>query len=442
MSDMHASRTGPRGTDLAVFGLFGVLILGFFWFASGARDVHIRHAPVGFDGLGVWLKSNGTEATSFHGGWYIDPEVYGLRVLPLFDTDLTAMRPEPQTKEELLFQQDERDLRQDVVAEKLDTLPTLLVLPKWRSGMRLARVAHPALLDPQGDVTRVLQQALGTDATVVPVRGAFADFPVVVDGVSHTARLYAPQVIEGSGCTPLIGTAERMVLGECAIPSGEGYDIYVHVLSDPDLFNNHGLRLGDNALIAKTLLPEIAGEWPILIDYSTSTWVSTFVTTRRDREWSDLARFFEPPFTILWLGFLALTLLVLWRAGLRYGAPIRVYDDGPGAAKSVSIDAKARLLRLSGNDPALLSAFVAQRLQGAASDILGPHRPPGDALEAILRRLSRQAPDLATNLRNAAEAAREIDPTAPQADVVARLDHFEETLEKVMHDFGRTSRRG
>ena len=106
----------------------------------------LRSSPAGFDGLQAWLSSEDVEAQSFSGGWLLDSERYGLLIVPVFDSDLTSSRVAPQIKEELLLQQDEYDLWLVALTDKLDRVPSLVVLPKWRSGMHLTGLSHPVLL--------------------------------------------------------------------------------------------------------------------------------------------------------------------------------------------------------------------------------------------------------------------------------------------------------
>ncbi len=179
-----------------------------------------------------------------------------------------------------------------------------------------------------------------------------------------------------------------------------------------------------------------------MIDYTTWGWPDDD-TKDREREWSDLLRFFDYPFGVLWAGFAGLAALVLWRAWVRFGAPIKLFDDGPGAARVVSIAATARLLRLSGHDGALLAAHVTQRLQFAAAELLGAHRPEqSDPLQQVADWIGRRDAAYADALRHASHEAQSVDPGAPTAEVVRRLETFETLLAQVLDDFGRTARRG
>ncbi|MEM6489700.1 MAG: hypothetical protein AAF677_15765, partial [Pseudomonadota bacterium] len=240
---------------------------------------------------------------------------------------------------------------------------------------------------------------------------------------------------------PVIGTADAMLLGHCKVNDKKLFDggVSFYLLSDPDLLNNHGLALGDNAALVARMLPQMAGGGQVVIDYSVRIWAQNRLL-RREREWSDLLRFFGPPFTILWVGMAAVMALVLWRAWVRYGATLRRPRREPGASKTVSIAAKARLMRLSGHDGALLGAYVAQRLNAVAARLLGPHRPVmSDPARPLLDWLERRNPKAGARLDAAVQAARATLPDAPAAEVARRLDDVEHALEQVINDAGRTA---
>ena len=146
----------PRGTLGAGAGIGAVLlgIVALLWLFGGARE--LQRSAAGFAGLVVWLDENGIDARTFDGQGYLVRGEVGLRVLPLYDTDLAADRVPPATSEEVVAQTSEVDLDGSVVAAKVELLPTLLVLPKWRTGMRMLGAAHPDLLIPEDELARLI----------------------------------------------------------------------------------------------------------------------------------------------------------------------------------------------------------------------------------------------------------------------------------------------
>jgi hypothetical protein len=431
----------PRGTLGTGAGIGAVLlgIVALLWLFGGARE--LQRSAAGFAGLVVWLDENGIDARTFDGQGYLVRGEVGLRVLPLYDTDLAADRVPPATSEEVVAQTSEVDLDGSVVAAKVELLPTLLVLPKWRTGMRMLGAAHPDLLIPEDELARLIGQIRGLRGQV---RRAADYVEFSVPGNAARVGLYHPQTLADSGCEPLIGTAEDMLLGRCLVPAGKagaahGGSASFWLLADPDLMDTHGLARAGNAALALDLVREMAAGRPVVLDLSTE--VLTVERTQPDEApdgWKQAARLFAWPFAMVWIGFAAVSALVLWRALMRYGPVARLYEDAPRASREVSIEAKARLLRLARHDRALLTAYIRQRLAEVAAELTGPHLPAGaDPLSVLTRLAGRRSSALAEEL---AEAARLPEYRRDWPDVLLRrLQRFETALAKVRDEFGRAS---
>lgn len=435
-----ARRRGTGGHEILGFALAGAVILGVLWLMSGNDARALRRGPTGFDGLVHWLKSEGVEARNFTGGGLLRRGEVGLRILPLFDTNLTSARRLPTTEEEVIAQTSERDISLPIVRAKLRDLPTLVVLPKWRAGMRLLGVAHQSLLIPPANVNRVARQ-LGLKGTRIRRDpGGLGTRPA--DG--GRLELMHGQVLAASGCTPVIGTAKALILGKCRIlgPSDDtGAQEHFWVLADPDLMNNHGLILSGNADIATALVRRFDLGKPVLIDLTDTdqTVPAEWFREQHERSWEDLARLFRWPFAMIWIAFCAVALLIFWRAVIRDGPLAAAGGEHPRAAKEVSIEAKARLLRLADHDAALLTEHVAARLAHLAARLLGPHRKAGGSPLANLERLvGRRDPALAAELRAVAVVPTGLDGPS----LLRHLDRFETCYAKVTHEFGRTTDAG
>lgn len=435
VSATEHTRRGPRVETLIILGFVAVLLATVFFVLTQRQQV-LKSSPSGFDGLRVWLNANDVSAQSFLGGWPVDQDTVGLLVQPVFDTALDVDRVHPRTKEELLAQQDEYDLRLDAVLEKASRVQTLVILPKWRSGMRLTGLAHPVLLSRQDRIENVLQQVTGqNDARVEYARRPFLDFDYSDGGNTlRSAQVYAAQMFTSANCKPLIGNAQAMLLAECPL-AGTGGDKQVLVLSDPDLLNTHGLRLGDNALIASDLLGSLAGTRNVMIDYSRDVWLSDpNESVRYERSWADLKRFFGPPFLVLWLGSALALVLFIWRAWQRYG-PVQADDKVDTSAKSLAVKARARLMRLSDQDGALAGEYAKARLAAAASALFGPalaqhYAEPG----AFLGYVARHNPDLSHKLETKLQAIRNLPHRTTPADAMRHVDELESLLEQITHD--------
>ncbi|MCX2725046.1 hypothetical protein [Roseibium salinum] len=439
MSETAAtSAPRPLRPETVVIALVCAIVLAAGWYVMSQRQQALRSSPAGLDGLQVWLTSKGVSAQNFAGGWLMDQTSIGLLVLPVYDTALDEERERPTTKEELLLQQDEYDLNFPTVADKALRVPTLVVLPKWRSGMRLTGLAHPILNVEQERLQATLRKVTG-DRTAAPVLAetAFTDLSYrSSDGQDLRATIYAAQMFASDACTPIIGREDAMLLADCSLGvSDKGSGGRVLVLSDPDLLNNHGLRLGDNATIALDFIRSRAEDRNVVIDYSRSTWLRNPETDPvRERTWADLARFFGPPFLTLWLGAALTLALFLWRAALRYG-PALPDLAAPGASKLLAVRARARLMRLSGQDGALVHDYAAARIAATAAALFGPAHARHYAGEgAFLNYTERRHPAEAPRLRGVLGRIRQLPARLPAAAAIQLIDELEQVLENIIND--------
>lgn len=431
-----ANPSATAGIVITVALVAVVVLYGLF---SGASGIRLDRSPAGFEGLALWLESQDVEARMFRGGDSLTEERVGLRVLGLHDADLEVAAPRAETKRERLRADTQREIFGRIVVRKAESLPSLVILPKWRAGVGPLGVAHPELLIDAESVARVFNQIVPREPGSAPTlirsdgwvdRGWRA--PQLLSG-NRLLALYHPQMIRGAACETLIGRDDAMLLGRCALR-----DRTVLVLTDPDLMNNHGLAQADNDDIALSIIKRFADDKPVLVDVTTQLWTS-FGGGRapeRQREWSELWRFFEPPFTALWLALGLMTALAFWRSWVRDRAPIPPEADGVEASRQAAIDAKARLLRLSGHDAELTRAHIADRIQALAAEVLGPHRAAGAAGVAQLRRaVARRAAPLALQLD---EFSRPDLPRAeaPLAELLAHLDRFDAFASQVRAALG------
>jgi hypothetical protein len=418
--------------DWIIIGVVVTLCVGIFLYFSAGRQYALRDSAVGFDGLEYWLKSQSHAAQSFAGGWPLNRDTVGLLIQPVYDAHPDAERSAAKTKDELLLQSDEFDQQIDVIRDKALSVPSLVILPKWRSGMRLTGLAHPFLIVRGSDTQKVLHQVVGPEVGPLSfARTPFSEFSLALDQ-NLVARIYAAQTFEGRGCEPVLGRPGAMLLGACPL-SGGGEKIYV--LSDPDLLNNHGLILGDNARIAARLLPELAGEHRIIIDYSDENWLTEpEQVIERERTWDDLKRLFEPPFLALWAGAGLLLALAIWRGGIRSG-PVAHPQTGLGTGKRTANRVRARLMRLTDQDGALLSDFIDTRLRARAAKVFGTTHKTSDSPEqAYLKFVRARRPELASRLDNLIQAIRVLPPHISADDAIAYVDQFELILEQLADD--------
>lgn len=435
------SATRRPGVEIAAVAVLIALALTALLASGRDRATDLDASVAGTDGLAIWLADQGLPARAYDGRGEVRADHVGLRVLPLYDAVPDRDAPAPLTAEALIALSSERDVEMRQVSAKLRQHPTLAVLPKWRAGMRILRAAHPDLLIEASALNAPVFDALRAGGKLrrpdAPLAAPYAP--------ALTARIHLPQVIAaGPLCTPIIGTRDAMLLGRCRFDPDKnrrGEDGF-WLLTDPDLLNNHGLTQGDNAAIVAAWVASVADGGAVIVDQAPEYWTVWAPDAPRDREWSDLAPLFAPPFSALWLGLGGLAALMIWRGAVRFGAPLPEIDGRPGASRAAAVDATARLLRLSGHDGALLAAWAEQRLARAATALLGPHRKtavdPGAQLTAWL---ARRAPDRAAALDDAIAAIRAAPPETGPAGALRLLEEFEAQLEQVLHDAGRTASR-
>ncbi|MCR9174936.1 MAG: hypothetical protein NXI19_02910 [Alphaproteobacteria bacterium] len=454
----RTAKFGVRGRDL----LIAVIALGMIAAVAvsmlgRSSEIDLRRSAIGFEGLSIWLTANEIDVRITTDQRPATVGAVGLRILPLFDGDPVLRRADPDTGPDRPMQQDQMDLDWQILERKIQALPTLVILPKWRSGMAALGEAKPAFLRAWKNQETPVQLGRDRIRQLVPEDGGFADDPVTIAGAAGLeTRLYLPQVIAGSDCTPILGSSSAMVLGQCA---RNGVPFFL--LSDPDLLNNHGLGLGDNAAIARMLIPMLAARIPggtfahadgtgvILIDLETETSLP-LVRRAPDAvpgeagvpEGPSLSELLAYPMSLVWASLAVLGVLVVWRGSVRVRPVLADPDTGPAASKAASIEAQARLLRLSGHDSDLLFAHVDARLKAVAAEILGPQRRDrsarGDPLRSLAAVVARKDADLGARLTAAATTARRLPDRAAVGQVVDCLDQFEIAIEQVLHDFGRT----
>ncbi|POF32639.1 hypothetical protein [Roseibium marinum] len=439
MSETETARTpGTLRIETVVIVLVCAIGIAGLWYLLSQRQQTLRSSPAGFDGLQVWLASEGVSAQNFSGGWPIDQTSIGLLVVPVYDTALDDDRVPATTKQELLLQQDEYDLDTSVISIKARTVPTLVVLPKWRSGMRLTGLAHPVLKADRDRLASTLGKIIDEiNPELIDAKSPFTDFPYrSTDGKDLRTRIYAAQMFKGRDCIPIIGTEEAMLLADCPVQkAADDQGRRLLVLSDPDLLNNHGLRLGDNARIALDFLRSKAADRNVMIDYSLNSWLRDPVSEpERERTWADLARFFGPPFLTLWIGAALAFLLFFWRGALRAG-PIRLEAAAPGAGKLLAVRARARLMRLSGQDGALTREYAAARMSATAAALFGSaHARHYGGEEAFLKSAQHRHPAEAARLRTVLADIRRLPAHLPASEAIRLIDEFEQVLEQIHHD--------
>ena len=277
----------------------------------------------------------------------------------------------------------------DVLARR-QNLPTLVVLPKWRTLPKRAKagwVDHLGLL-PAGEPEEVLAPANKLKVARAPSGGQ----PLRHDGVlSDEISFSAPrplQTISGENLTAfLTDRAGNIVLGQI----GKGP---LYVLADGDLLSNMGMRDAANARSAVALLDELDTEDEgIAFDV-------TLVGLGRAPNPLRLA--FDPPFLAMTLTLVAAMLLAGWQGVVRFGAPVR-RERAIAFGKAALVDNSAMLIRKARRQARLGGRYVEVVRNRAVIAFGVPSRLRDRAIDDYLDRLSGRA--RFSDLAAAAEAA-------------------------------------
>lgn len=420
-------------------------VLALFWFGgdgSAARDRQLDVSLIGTDGLQIWLQAQGIEVV--HSNPRLTPrsDEMSLAILPLYDIQLDADAQPPETPDDEMQQANQRDLERWVFQQKLDALPTLVVLPKWRTGFYRAAVAHQSTLIPEAVMTQALRSMVLPAGMLIRLGPQMTEMPLSVQGeVSRTVALFHAQLFQRDAipdhCREVLGLPQGALVIAC---DRTGAAVYpetpaAHYLSDPDLLNNHGLGLAENAALASDLIASLRPDAtkPVYLDTSTEQLLITDPPADEaqdyNRGWAEFARFFDYPLSVIWAVAAVILALAGWRGALRFGPPRLPPDDGLEQSKTVSIDAKARLLRLSGNDGRMVAEFVRARLDALSEASLGT----GGSHDRLFTLLARRDAALASQFRNTCAQLMTHGTAMPKHELNQHLATFRDLLERLTH---------
>ncbi len=423
--------TRSKGMELAAITAVALVALAVGWLVSGGGQLPVERSAIGNRGLVSWMRGEGAEIR-YPGFTTIAPESLGLRIVPVLDTDLDQDFVRPEGDREWLMTGTERDLPRRILTRKVELQPSLVVLPKWTRAMRHTGYAHESLMLPIEEAYAAAEpfDPIGLRDAPLLRPGGVLRFPA---GDGLTGVLYEPQLFPRwlkRLCHPLLSAGEGHLLISCL---HMGHRVWL--LSDPDLLNNHGLRLGDNAEIAARMLTDLSAGAPIVVDTTDHIFSVADMPEGTGRSWADLARFLAWPYALAWAGLAALTALLLWRSWVRFGPPRVLFDDRPGASRGVSIAAKARILRMAGNDTRLFTAHVENRLRRIERQLFG-QAGSADPVQRIAGLVERTDAELAGGFKRAATAAMTPGTGTPPAQLLNLLDAFEQQAQRVLNGSG------
>ncbi|ANL49374.1 hypothetical protein AMC87_PB00050 (plasmid) [Rhizobium phaseoli] len=399
--------------------VLGLAALALFWLPRGSD---YDRSPLGNKGLELWLQSKGIPVVRS------DPHIartsseISLRIVPL------SLRQGEAVASPAGEEADEADPESSVQESSRYALPTLIILPKWRGSVSTDGVASAAglidLTDIRSELDRIGYSDLSLDRSE---KGFEQAHPRLTPDQPVSIALYNAQTFDlarlPSSCKELARTLTGALLVHC-----ENYH-HAYLLSDPDLLNNHGLALADNAAFAASLVTLLRGtaERPVYLDTADQPLDSEKPVDEGktyERSASDLKRFFVYPLSLIWGTLVVVAAICFWRGACRFGPALREASANVELSKTAAIDATARLLRLSGNDGRMAGQFVLHLLADKAQLLFGSGAGNQAGIARLFQRLARQDKAAAQALHAAAEALIERGHVMTRADLHRNLDTF------------------
>lgn len=320
MDQAGASPFTPRALAI-VIGAGVVLLIGFLLMSgfgnalTPANPVHpsaTSRAGIGFAALREIVENVGLGGAD--GDATADQDHPGLLILtPRADT----------TREQIQAILDHR---------APDALPTLIVLPKWNVAAAQDNrnwAQELGLLPPP-----ILTEALPGDGSITLERGSGRGARVVAyDGAPAFVLPTTVQVIGADG----LPDADMAMEGGGVLLQPLDEDHVVHLLSDPDLLNNIGMKSPANALAAVAMLRDLTGDAETDIAFDL-----TLPRGAIDRSLIELM--FTPPFLAITIAIFAAALLAGVASANRFGPALR---ERPAHAvgRTALIDTVAGLTR-------------------------------------------------------------------------------------------------
>ena len=411
----------------------------FFLLGLGGASNALNNSALGTNALGRWLQANGIETVSANRRTGLAEKDVRLRILPLYDIDLDRWDDDfGETVQERRSDGTLSEQSQWVVSHKIDRTPTLLVLPKWTAGTLELNLLHKQLLVNEGSTTFPMYQVGLGGLQILPRDQKFVE--------ENGITLYRPQIFDPNtvteNCRSYMTFGDGVLIAQCKPRSGP-HPLFI--LSDPDFINNHGLALGNNA---KTVIEVIQGlpmpaDGQIFVDTSNAMILRSELDTNQPEEprsAEELSRFLTYPFTLIYLSAALTFLILIWRGLFRFGPARRIATGEIAASKTASIEAKGHLLRLAGEDHALLNAYANDKMLRLARDVMG--RQTRVDQPQFLKRLRRIAPETGPALETALAQLAQTGPDTPTADLTRLTDTFDETYRRLRDELGHVPRHG
>ncbi len=461
MKGSDTTRGSNRGTILLI-GVLAIPAVLLAWYML-SKPTAIDRSVLGLRGFAhVARQDDGIKIRFFDGSGTLSEKQIGLRILPLYDPNIFQYvdeKNEDSNKNEVM-----RAMSEHVFASKISSLPTLVILPKWREGVVILEKLHPELLISlksmrlpykksdvfggpdirRGEIKFAEKQFKNMAPDLLPVSPQA--MPVSLYA-AQTVRLGTVGAITKRGCKPILTDGADVLLARCSFDLSRRNQGF-WLLTDPDIFNNHGAGNGENYKFALALVKALSGEKQIMVDGTSRVFITTEKQVREPaRSLSDLARFFVYPFSLFWAVLAGLAFFTLWHAWLRAGPVIdREKSDAMKASKATAIEANVAILRgsgkRSGNDIPLARAYASQRMEALGAELFGSNRKLGESGDVqIFTALGRRNAGLTKRFSSARKRLGANAPVLKTSTglraLFTTLNEFENHLEEARHEFGR-----
>lgn len=293
----------------------------------------------------------------------------------------------------------------------------VLVLPKWQGAPRKDKpewIGNAGLL-PEPAVLQAAA-ALGDPALAKLAlrRSGTGGLRCTASWTSGALRIETspPQLLRPEpALEPVVRCGEGLLVARRQLQEGPA----VYLVSDPDVLNNHGLGLGDNAALVYQLLAVQLQATGVVFDET----IHGF--NRIPGLMAELRRF---PLVLAVLQGLVLAGMLVWAGIGRFGKPLPA-TSGPEAGKEILIDNTARLLAGGGHAADSLARYFRQVTRAVAASFFLPPDLPEPEMLARLQQIAngrRVGVDLAA-LERRIQALPEGPRAAERAARIARSLH-------------------
>ncbi len=434
-------RVNSQGIIIFLVVGFSILLL-LFLFTQNFRSPTER-APFGNAGLMLLLDDSGLDTTIARENTKRDIKDFGAQLIPLYTIPKSRV-----TNKSILeytrYSGIESDLSEIALRKKISNgVPSYITLPKWGNAVSNSGIANNETAIPTAFYDALFRMFDLENIAIDRVENQFVEFKANGSNLA----LFNPQFVERESlegrCEEILGFEPGALIIRCLQAENEEAEPVTLIL-DPDLFNNLGLAIGENALFAPEFFTNEMAQYPSKKLYFDATSKVTltdyeFRDERVDyeRSGSDFARFFTYPLSLIWgLAFLLFSLL-FWRGLVRFGERIKPKDFEHERSNTSAIEAMARILRLSGNDPRLARDFVRARLQNMSKNTLGDEPGTGDKIDRFFVYLRRQNKPQTEEFISLARELLELNLATTSQDTKHQLKQFKELAKKVLpnHEF-------